>query len=49
MKVLLVAGHGKGAYSNDPGVVNTELDICERDFVRQKSFLMLLSILNKQK
>ncbi|NMK63166.1 CHAP domain-containing protein, partial [Staphylococcus capitis] len=23
MKVLLVAGHGKGAYSNDPGVVNT--------------------------
>lgn len=36
MKVLLVAGHGKGAYSNDPGVVNTELDICERDFVRQK-------------
>ncbi|MDK1672927.1 N-acetylmuramoyl-L-alanine amidase [Staphylococcus saprophyticus] len=35
MRVLLVAGHGKGAYSNDPGAVNTSLNINERDYLRK--------------
>ncbi|MBV7888012.1 N-acetylmuramoyl-L-alanine amidase, partial [Yersinia pestis] len=32
-KILLVAGHGKGAYSNDPGAVANGYN--ERDFNRK--------------
>lgn len=33
-KILLVAGHGKGAYSNDPGAVANGYN--ERDFNRKE-------------
>lgn len=45
-KILLVAGHGKGAYSNDPGAVANGYN--ERDFNRKISYLKLKSILKNQ-
>ena len=42
-KILLVAGHGKGAYSNDPGAVANGYN--ERDFNRKRLYLESRSIL----